>query len=601
MISIARRHSTWASFILLLMIVVILGTAFFFFLHYLGNRIMPHDLALSRVQDFETELSDKKYLRGYHDPYEDCELFASVMRSVKVQAAESHSLHNAILPQGVLLYGGSLHSCLVLLGAVSGGDPEPALLGTRYWWGNKVMHTFGLRFLSLAQFRQTLEIAIYLAYGALIVSLAMLRPRAALIAVPLAVFGVFCSGVRYFADASNGVPYLWAVLAAVILSILVRQPSTNLRPLIKVDMPTMVQKVGVVSTLFCFVAGMISSFLFFRDGHIVLAITLFGLVAWFGSPELEVRDRTQRVFLIFVSYIFGFLACYILNQLVKIVVDGIFYRNVPLDSGSVLSNFGSGLAGLDGPLPLERFHLFWTIGLGGVATGKVLSVLSLVAFGTAMLIAVQKTRRGHWDLLWDVLLIVVLMTVVCLWLVVPNDIAGRASRFLFINYGLGWSCLILAIMKMGWRSRAVIGASLIAFLSVWLWVRSDRVEDIKRSFERVMDGSPIFAHPFKVYLVESSGSVIYVKENCNAEDIVPEFWVALVFSTDNSDRQGTLYTWRKKFYFEDYGVTFAKGGDGKWCVARVPLPDITSLDYIETGQYDYFYWQNIWIQFYRIG
>lgn len=562
MVSMARRHSTWPfSFILLLMVVAISGTAVFFFLHYLGNRIMPHDLALYRVQDLETEFSDEKFLRRYHDPYEDCELSASVVRSAKAQAV-GRSLHSAILPQGYLGYGEFLDPCAAFLDMVRGGDPEPVLLKTRYWWGNKVLHTFGLRFLSLAQFRQTLEIAIYLAYGALIVSLAMLAPRAALVAFPLSVFGAFYSGVPYFADASNGVPYLWALLAAVILSMLMRWPLSSLRPLIKVDPPAIVQKVGAVTTLFCFVAGMISSFLFFMDGHIVLAVTLFGLVAWFGSPGFEVRDRAQRVSLIFASYIIGFLACYVLNQMVKVIVDGIFYRDVPLDLGrSVLANFWSGLVGLDGPLPLAKgLHLFWTIGLGGAATGKFLSVLSLVAFGVAILIAVQRTRRGHWDLLWDVLLIVVLMTVVFLWLVVPNDIAGRASRFLFINYGLAWSCLILAIMKIGWRSRAVIGASLITLLSVWLWVRFDRVEDIRQSYERVMDDNAIVAHPFKVYLVESNGTAIYAKENCNAKDVVPEFWVVLGFVTYNSDRQRIRYEWKKKFYFEDYGVMFAGGG-----------------------------------------
>ena len=565
---------------------------------------MPHDLALSRVQDLETEFSDEKFLRRYVDSYEDCELSASVLRSAKVQATEGHSLRNAILPQGYLGYGEFFDPCPALLVAVSGGDPEPVLLKTRYWWGNKVLYTLGLRFLSLAQFRQTLEVAIYLAYGALVASLAMLAPRAALVAAPLAVFGVFYSGVRYFADASNGVPHLWAVLAAVILSMLIRWPSTSWRPLIKVDMPAIVQKTGTVTTLFCFVAGMISSFLFFMDGHIVLAVILFGLVAWFGCSGLKVRDRVQRVSLIFGSYIVGFMACYVSGQLVKLIVDGTGYREVPFDSGrSVLTNFWSGLVGLDGPPPLtSSLPLFWTIGLGGTATGKVLSVLSLVAFGVAMLIAVQKTRRGHWDLLWDVLLIVVLMAVVCLWLVVPNDIIGRASRYWFINYGLAWSCLILAIMKIGWRSRAAIGASLIAVLSVWFWVRSDRVEDIRRSYESVKDDNAIVVHPFKVYLVESNRTAIYAKENCNAKDIVPEFWVvSRLTTTYNSDRQMILYERRKRFYFEDYGVTFAPGGGmGKLCVARVPLSDIGNIYSIEIGQYDYLYWENIWSRHYQI-
>ena len=295
---IAKRTSSWPSFALLLTALTVLFTAFFFFLHYIGNRI-PYDLALQRFQDLETDLTREEYARGYTSPFENCQLYNSVLRGAESESgAEGYSLHQAVLLQVYVV-----QDCEPVYDAINDDDPKsaaletPILLKPGYWWGNKAILAIGLRFFSLTQFRQVVEFATYLAYGFLLITLVMLAPRAALAAVPLAVFGIFSSGIEYFPDVSNGVPYLWALVATSILSLLMRWRPDGLGG------PLIVQKIGSVTAVFCFIAGMVSSYLLFFEGHYIYMIVLFALVAWFGSLDRNARDKAKRVGLFVVFYV----------------------------------------------------------------------------------------------------------------------------------------------------------------------------------------------------------------------------------------------------------------------------------------------------------
>ena len=585
---IAKRTSSWPSFVLLLTVLTVLFTVFFFFLHYLGNRI-PYDLALQRFQALETDLARKEYVRGYSSTFDNCQLYNSVLRGAEsASGAEGHSLHHAVFLQRYPAY--AVEDCRPVYAAISDDDPQsaaletPVIVKTRHWWGNKAILAIGLRFLSLSQFRQVVEFATYLAYGFLLVSLVMLAFRATLAAVPVAVFGVFFSGIKYFSEVSYGVPYLWAVLATAILSLLMRwQPDGFGGPLI-------VQKIGSVTAAFCFVAGMVSSYFFFLDGHYIYMIVLFALVAWFGSLDRSARDRVKRIGLFIAFYVVGFVACFTLGQIVKMVVlelpVGPTFKGFDPDKISILQNLRSGLHSLARPLndglklPLiDGLSLFWTIGMGRLATGQALSLLSFGALIIAVFIAVFRgCRREHWDLLWDILLILVLMVFVCFSLLFPYHNLGSNSRFLFINYGLMWSCLILAVMKIGWRLNVVIGGLIVGPSFGWLWVQSDRVDNLKSVYDQLTDDNILIQDHFTVYLDEDYKHLVYVKDECSTKDTTPEFQIRMVgvdiHDTANRQPLDVLRT----FYFEDYGVDF----EGK-CVGRIPILE-HGIDYLITGQ-----------------
>ncbi len=562
-----RRLSSWPFFILLLTAITVLGTIIFFFSHYLGNRIISHDLALQRFETFETELANEEYVRGYHHPFELCQLSNTVLRgSESTSGTEGHSLRDAIILE---TYRGA---CGALRTAVNNGDHRPAMLKTQYWWGNKAIYAIGLRFLSLVQFRQMVEIATYLAYGILLAALAMLTPRAALAAVPVVIFGIFCSGVKYFTDVSNGVPYLWSVLAAAILSLSMKLRLDGFGP------PAIVKSTGVATALFCFVAGMISSYLFFFDGHVAYTIALFGLVAWLGSPDQSAHDRAKRAALFIVFYAVGFVACFMLGQIVKGIALTIAYDF----RFNVFQSLWGTANAINGQRPLiDGWSLFWTIGMGRIATGEALSLLSLSALVVAVSVAVIRGCRGRWDLLWDILFILVLVGLACLRLLAPNDILGRSSRYLFIIYGLMWSCLVLAVMKLGWRLRATIGGVIIVSIFGWFWVQSNRVESIRSAYERLAENNIIFNDHFKVYLDPKLKSLIYVRDECSQEDVLPQIFLMVRNVELGGNNREPQYD-ERRFWFEDYGVHF----EGK-CVAIVPLQPEYDIERIWTGQFNY--------------
>ena len=583
---IARRTSSWPSFVLLLTVLTVLFTVFFFFLHYLGNRI-PYDLALQRFQTLETDLARKEYARGHSSTFENCQLYNSVLRGAESSSgAEGHSLRNAVLLQ---VY--DVQDCGPVYDAIGDDVPQsaaletPRILKTRYWWGNKAVLAIGLRFFSLAQFRQVVEFATYLAYGILLAAIVMLAPRAAWAAVPVAVFGVFFSGIKYFSDVSSGVPYLWAVLATAILSLLMRWRPDGLGG------PPIVQKIGSVPAVFCFVAGMISSYLFFLEGHYIYTIALFALVAWFGSLDQSARDRAKRAGLLVASYVVGFGACFILGQIVKMIVlelpVGPTFNGFYTDQVSILGNLQQGVDsqvrplddGWDPPL-INGWSLFWTIGMGRVAVGEALSLLSFVALVTAVFIAVFRgCRRGRWDLLWNILLILALMVFVYLSLLIPNHGLVRISRFLFITYGLMWSCLLLAAMKTGWRLNVIIGGLIIGLSLGWLWVQSGRVDNLRSVYDQLTDDNIIIQDYFTVYLDKDYRNLVYVRDECSTEDTTSEFWIRMGSARVNdAEVRPPLKDDLKTFYFEDYGARF----EGK-CVARIPILE-PEIDYIKTGQ-----------------
>ena len=229
---------------------------------------------------------------------------------------------------------------------------------------------------------------------------------------------------------------------------------------------------------------------------------------------------------------------------------------------------------------IDGWSLFWTIGMGRIATGQALLLLSLAACTIAVSVAVFRGYRcGQWDLLRDILLILVLMVFVCLGLLIPTHDLGRSSRFLFINYGLMWSCLILAVVKLNWRLNVVIGGLLIGPSLGWLWVQSDRVDKFKIMYNQLTDDDIIIQDYFTVYLDEDYRYLVYVRDGCSTEDTTSEFWIWNGGSVGINDAESKPpLDDLRTFYFEDYGVNF----EGR-CVAQVPTLE-HEINYIRTGQ-----------------
>ena len=411
--------------------VLILGTAFFFFLHYLGNQI-PYELAKQRfAAEFEQNRPDEGHALGFKSRFEYCQLSSVVLTGANKLDGE-HALVEAILLKYARSEQPNTSFCDWLKAASSGVDLEKRLLKTRYWWGSKALYAIALRYWSVFAIRELTKISTYIAYGLLAVSLLLLSPRTLLVAAPLVAFGAFFSGVRYWADVANGMPYLWAVLSAAALPLLIR---------------------GRGVRLYCFTVGMVSSYLWLGDGHTFLAVTYIGLVVWFGHGDLVAPERTRRAVSCIVLYLTGFVTCYALGQFIKGIFHGLdkvwrlFWSQVVITFDRSVSQ--EGVRSLEGML-----QSFYEMAVGTNETaGGVLTALSVLALVGAVLFAIHQARRNRFDLLWGVLWIIGLMLINVPQFIIAEDIPYRTTRFMFVPYALCLSCLLVGMNTKGFVVR----------------------------------------------------------------------------------------------------------------------------------------------------
>ena len=101
---------------------------------------------------------------------------------------------------------------------MNGAAVSERVLKTRYWFGSKALYAIALRYGSVYDIRKAIGMGTYVAYFLLAISL-LLSPKMFLPAMPLLVFGASFSGIHYWSDVANGLPYLWTVLFAAGLAV----------------------------------------------------------------------------------------------------------------------------------------------------------------------------------------------------------------------------------------------------------------------------------------------------------------------------------------------------------------------------------------------
>ena len=552
---------------------MVAGIAFFFLLHHAGNQL-PYEVAKQRFQaELDAAQRDAGHARGFKRPYEYCELSSAVMAGAR---GGGSPFRDALLVPVFLHPHGY---CGALREAAGGGEPDSGPLITRYWWGSKALYAIALRALSVYELRELTKTATRLAYALLAVAVLLLSPKAFAVISPLILLGAFHSGIDYFGDVANGMPYAWAVLSAAVLAFLMRFRARGSAPWGR-------------ARFFSFVTGMVSSYLWLGDGHTFLAVTLTGLIAYFGHESAAVRERVEQAVRCIGLYLAGFLICYGLGLLVKTAAWGgidplaVFLNQVILVFKWTNSDLASGAT--DVSRYLESFHELGWIGSsvrsGGVLTalaGGVLAALALCALVAALLISAWEAYRARLHLLPGVFWIVALMLVNVPNFIVSEDIPYRTARFLFVMHGLCFSCLILTILKM--KMKGMIRASLLAagvagvYLSSRIWVEyaDPRVPDL------IEDTEPVIRSRFDVYYADNQ--LIYTKEQCTEEDVTPKFFLHVI-PADPADFENPSFT-----SFNNLGILFVPSvfrnrlDDGR-CVTIHPLPDY-AIERFRTGQF----------------
>lgn len=557
----------------------VVATAFFFWLHHLGNGI-PYELAQQRFAAAPLTGESDSDVRVASE-YEYCEMAAAILAGAMAEN-EYSELADAVLLR--VLRRESRNYCTEVGAASSGADIASRLIKFRYWWGGKAIFAIALRWLSVVDFQRFLEIATYVAWLLFTCAMALHGPRALAIALPPISFGLAFSGISSISDTANGLPYLWTVSAAALfVSLLSKQRMAHWVP------------------PFCFVTGMISSYLWHFDGHNFIVVALFGTVAWLALAGVAPRIRARRALGYVAFYIAGFIICFALGQTTKAVIfDRMYSDGSGILNGPVAQDLlGQTVYHLDRTASPEardgrdltnKSFVYATPWLTKTQ-GRIVIAFSAVALAAAVAGAVfLAARRREFDPAWTCLWFVMLTLMVGLSYVLPNNTPVRSARYLFLPLALCWSCLVAVAWNLWGLRRAlavVVGALVVAawpggsvLLKQRLW--QDDVE------ATLADATPVARADFDVYIMEDGRGIVYVKEPCARGGRPP--WVKIL---QGGWRLRFFLDWRRKdehrreridfnFYEADFAIR-----DNSRCVAMLLLPaPIYDLKSIETGQSD---------------
>ena len=418
----------------------IAATAFFFWLHHLGNGI-PYELAQQRFAVATPTGGPDDDVRFASD-YEYCEIAAAILSGAMAES-EHGELADAVLLRVLRRESGNW--CSEIGAASSGVDVASQLLKFRYWWGGKAIFAVALRWLSVVEFQRFVEIATYVAWLLFACAMALHGPRALAVALPAVAFGLALSGISMFPGATNGLPYMWAVASAAMFALLLANRRT----------------IGAAAP-FCFAVGLLSAYLWLFDGHNFIIVALFGMVAWLAREGGASRTRARHGLRCIAFYIAGFAVCFALGQVTKAVVfDGTYGDGSGVLDGPVAQNLlGSTMHHLDRTVsPQRRDRLDLTSGFLVYSMqwltevqGTVVIALSAVALAAAVAGAVFLAGRRHeFDSARTCLWFVMLMLVVGMMFVLPNDVPARSARYLSLPLALCWSCLV----AVAWNLRGL--------------------------------------------------------------------------------------------------------------------------------------------------
>ena len=519
-----------------------------FYLPYLSHQ-MPFAQAQQRiVAGFASETRDEGLVQEYKTAFEYCQ-YASAFLSGTRPGTHKNPVQDAIFVRGYHQEG----YCRGLYAAATGEAVESGILKTRYAWGSAAVFGLALRFLSVEAVRHATLWGTYGAYACLALALLYLNRRALLVGAPLAAFGLFFSGARFWADFVTGFPYLWAVAATALLAVLTRHYGPR-----------------GVTRLFSCAAGMVSLYLWAFDGHQTVLLAGFGLVAYFGPREGSPAGRRRAAL--------GCLAAYALNQGVKFAAAPLWEETAGRDvRGSVSVQavrylqrmltdparaFQEDLRRLS---LVQAFSDFLIMGRNRLVHLPALALTGALACAAASAYALHRARRGQPALLMDVLWIWGLGALTAAQFFIPNDVPFRIARLWFVLLALAWTCpLLVARTLPAPLAPLLIGSLCLVPLGAEVRAEARRRAWIAGRETRV----PVADAFFDVYLDPDARTLTLWRAPCLRRDLRGSlglyFWpTAEALARPRPPRDPLLY----RFRFPRYGVQ----RDGQ-CLAAIPVP-----------------------------
>ena len=441
-----RSGFAFKPLLLLYPLVIILLSGLFIGFQYMANQVPQGFVAQKLGNDFRNyNLSTNNYpfsAYGSHsilsntgqNQYTECAVLLSVL------SEGGKGLRNAVLPRTMVRTNN--RACALLKKTVAAIEKGEALqtraLRTRYWWGARPVYSLMLRYFTVYETRELIRNATALAYMGLAIALFAISARMFWLSAPLLLFGTMFSGASYYSEVILGVPYLWAVFAATLLAAL---HAARLRlSLIHVAL---------------FGMGMISSYIWLLDGHLILLFAWVMLIGFFASARsMDSLVALRVMFKHLFAFGSGFVAAAISGQVVKAMYLGMASIWEPLVTAIAFRSSSVGPDNAELSLAIV-FQKVWGVGYWwtGLFRNELLWPVvlwsSVIAGGLGLGIGLLRGLQGNRRMLFAMLVcVLIVLSVFLRLLLLQNHSAIHAffiGRYMFIPLAMAWVMLLLAL------------------------------------------------------------------------------------------------------------------------------------------------------------
>jgi hypothetical protein len=341
----------------------------------------------------------------------------------------------------------STRMCERVIGLATGKypiDQKAIETKARLWHGAKAVFLLLAPHLDIFQMKILMEQMTYLLYMLIGILFTMYGYQKLLIFIPYGILGIMFSGIPFFDDLSNGLPYMVVLMCIMTILWIGRRTSSR-------------KVYAIVLTIF----GSLHAFFFVTDGAEMMAVSLLLIALYFACLlPFSRRERFLNVIVLITVYLIAFAASMMLKQVFSIYALGYhevfkeFFDAITLRlSGQMVGGHVTASKTLDVIFGyfLDDFYYIKQIYSSLLYSSMVAWSLGLAAFVYLLI------RGGEKEKCVDASIFILAgLVVIARYVIMRNHSylhGAFVSRYLFIFLASGWALSINLLWHPGFEEK----------------------------------------------------------------------------------------------------------------------------------------------------